>query len=258
MKLILRKLYIVTPVLLAALLAATVRTAADIARIGCLDGSSQSARMTLLTAFKDRLWQLGYAPSQYVINARYANGHDELLPKLAADLVLDKPDVIFTVGPQAASAAARATSTIPIVFVGVGDPVGTGLVPNLAHPPGNVTGVTLLAVELAAKRLDILKEAVPSAARVAVLWNPGSPVNGRELKEAQSGAAALTVSLLPTEIRNAEEIDEAFGAAVRDRADAVFVLSSPITFLNRPRIAGLATKHQLPMIGPHWVVRVEC
>ena len=102
-----------------------------------------------------RLSELGYAPGQYVIDGRYADGDDELLPRLAADLVSDKPDVIFTVGPQAASAAAQATSKIPIIFVGVGDPVGTGLVPNLSRPPGNVTGITLLTVELAAKRLDL-------------------------------------------------------------------------------------------------------
>ena len=221
---------------------------AEILRIGCLDGSSQSARMTLLAAFRDRLRELGYAPNQYVIDGRYADGHDELLPRLAADLVSDKPDVIFTVGPQAASAAAQATSKIPIIFVGVGDPIGTGLVPNLARPPGNITGVTLLAVELAAKRLDLLKAAVPGAARITIMWNPGNPVNGRELKEARNAAAALGVSLLPGEIRNADEIEEAFAVAIRNRADAVFVLSSPITFLNRPRIATLATTHRLPAI----------
>src|SRR6266496_268598 len=189
---------------------------AEILRIGCLDGSSQSARMTLLAAFRDRLRELGYAPNQYVIDGRYADGHDELLPRLAADLVSDKPDVIFTVGPQAASAAAQATSKIPIIFVGVGDPIGTGLVPNLARPPGNITGVTLLAVELAAKRLDLLKAAVPGAARITIMWNPGNPVNGRELKEARNAAAALGVSLLPGEIRNADEIEEAFAVAIRN------------------------------------------
>jgi putative ABC transport system substrate-binding protein len=95
-------------------------------------------------------------------------------------------------------AAARATSTIPIVFVGVGDPVGTGLVPNLSRPPGNVTGITLLAVELAAKRLEILKEAVPRAARVAIIWNPANPVNAREFKEAQAVARRSPLRCSPS------------------------------------------------------------
>jgi putative ABC transport system substrate-binding protein len=110
----------------------------------------------------------------------------------------DKPDVILSVGPPPALAAARATSTIPIVFAGVGDPVGTGLVPNLSRPPGNVTGITLLAVELAAKRLEILKEAVPRAARVASIWNPANPVNAREFKEAQAVARRSPLRCSPS------------------------------------------------------------
>src|SRR6266851_1464137 len=137
--------------LVATPLVAQAQPGARVVRIGYLDGSSPSARTTLLAAFKDGLRDLGYAPSRYVIDSRYAEGYDDRLPELAADLVRDKPDVILAVGPPPALAAARATSTIPIVFV-VGDPVGTGLVPNLSRPPGNVTGITLLAVELAAKR----------------------------------------------------------------------------------------------------------
>ena len=201
-----------------------------------------------MAAFRDRLRELGYDLSQYMIDSRYAEGYDERLPELAADLVRGKPDVIFAVGPPPASAAARATNTIPMIFVGVGDPVGTGLVPSLARPPGNVTGITLLAVELAAKRLQILKEAVPEATRIAILWNPGNAVNGRELKEAQASAAALAVTLLPVELRSPDEFDEAFAATGRNRPDALFVLSSPVTFLNRPRITGFATKRRLPTI----------
>jgi putative ABC transport system substrate-binding protein len=217
-------------------------------RIGYLDGSSPSARTTLVSAFKDRLGELGYAPTQYVIDSRYAEGYDERLPELAADLVQGKPDVIFAVGPPPATAAARATSTIPIVFVGVGDPVGTGLVPTLARPPGNVTGITLLAVELAPKRLEILKQAVPNAARIAILWNPGNPVNARELAEARASIAALAVMLLPVELRRPDDLDKALAAAMRVRPDAVFVLSSPVTFLNRPRITGFMTEHRLPAV----------
>jgi len=148
---------------LAAPLAAEAQQAGRVWRIGHLDGTSPMARAALLTAFKDRLQEMGYAPSQYVLDSRYAEGDDARLAELAADLIRGKPDVIITAGPQPAFAAARATTTIPIVFIGVGDPVGTGLVPSLARPGGNITGVTLVTVELARKRLDLLGDAVPAA-----------------------------------------------------------------------------------------------
>lgn len=116
-------------------LAAEAQQRSGIVRIGYLDGSSPSARTTLIAAFKDGLRDRGYAPDQYVIDPRYAEGYDERLPELAADLLRSKPDVIFAVGPPPALAASKATSTMPVVFVGVGDPVGTGLVPNLAGLP---------------------------------------------------------------------------------------------------------------------------
>jgi putative tryptophan/tyrosine transport system substrate-binding protein len=106
----------------------------------------------------------------------------------------------------------------------------------------------LITIELAGKRLDLLREAVPAAGRIAVLWNPANPVNARELKEAQAGAAALSVTLMPVEIRSSDDLENAFAAASRDRAHAVFVLSSPITFLNRPRVAAAALKQRLPAL----------
>ena len=239
---------VITGGLLAAPLAAEAQPAGKVWRIGHLDGTSPTARALLLTAFKDRLQEIGYAPSQYVVDSRYAEGDDARLAELVADLVRGKPDVIITAGPQPAFAAARATATIPIVFIGVGDPVGTGLVPSLARPGGNITGVTLVTVELARKRLDLLRDAVPAAGRIAVLWNPANPVNARELKEAQAGAAARSVTLVPLEIRSSDDLEDAFAAARRDRAQAVFVLSSPITFLNRPRVAAAALKHHLPAL----------
>jgi putative ABC transport system substrate-binding protein len=234
--------------LLAAQFTASAQQAARVWRIGYLDGSSPSARTTLIDAFKDRLRELGYAQSEYVLDARWAEGYDDRLPNLAAELVRDKPDVIMTVGPQPAFAAAKATKTIPIVFVGVGDPIGTGLVSNLAHPPANVTGVTLLAIELAPKRLETLKQAVPGAMRVAILWNPANPVNQRELEQARVASGPLAMTLIPVEFRSPDELDEAFATAARQKPDAVFVLSSPVTFLNRPRIANFALKQRLPMI----------
>jgi putative ABC transport system substrate-binding protein len=183
-----------------------------------------------------------------VIDARWAEGYDERLPALAAELVRDKPDVIFTVGPLSATAAAKATQSTPIVFVGVGDPVGSGLVASAAKPSGNVTGVTLLAIELAPKRLEVLKQALPTTARVSVLWNPANIVNQRELKEAQAAAGSLGLLLSTAEFRSPEELDNAFVVARGHNPDAVFVLSSPVTFVHRARIADFALKHKLPMI----------
>src|SRR5258708_39896569 len=138
--------------LLAAPLAAEAQPAGKVWRIGHLDGTSPTARALLLTAFKDRLQEIGYAPSQYVVDSRYAEGDDARLAELVADLVRGKPDVIITAGPQPAFAAARATATIPIVFIGVGDPVGTGLVPSPARPGGNITRGTPVNRERARKR----------------------------------------------------------------------------------------------------------
>src|SRR5262245_60934075 len=202
--------------LLAAPLAAEAQQPRRVWRIGHLDGTSPMARAALLAAFKDRLQEVGYAPSQYVVDSRYAEGDDARLADLAAELVRGKPDVIITAGPQPAFAAARATTTIPIVFIGVGDPVGTGLVPNLARPGGNITGVTRVTVELAGKRLELIKEAVPAARRISILWNPANPVNARELKEAQAGATTVSVTLMPVEVRSSDDLDNVFAAASRD------------------------------------------
>jgi len=137
----------------------------------------------LLAAFQQGLGKLGYIEGENLfIERRYAEGLEERLPQLAGELVRFGVDVIFAIGPPQALAAARATSTIPIVFVGGGDPVAIGLVKSLAHPGGNVTGLTLVTVELAGKRIQLLKEVVPSASRVAILWNPNNSINKLELQ----------------------------------------------------------------------------
>jgi putative ABC transport system substrate-binding protein len=159
-------------------------------------------------------------------------------------------DVIFAIGPLQALAAAKATSTIPIVFVGGGDPVGIGLVKSVSRPGGNVTGLTLVAVELAAKRIQLLKEVVPVASRIAVLWNPNNLINRLELDEASRAGGMLGLTLLPVEIRTLEDIEGAFGAMTRAHAEALFILSSPLTFPNRTRLAKLASASGLPALVP--------
>src|SRR5262249_19530410 len=151
--------------------------------------------------------------------------------------------------PTAALAVAKATDRIPIVFVGGGDPVQTGLVKSFAHPGGNVTGLTFVTVELASKRIQLLKEAVPLAKRVAILWNPDNAINQLELKEAATTAEALGLTSVPIEIRVLDDIDGAFVAMTSQGTDRALVLSSPLTFPNRSQIVKSALKARIPTLG---------
>jgi putative tryptophan/tyrosine transport system substrate-binding protein len=183
-------------------LAAYAQQTKRIFKVGHLESGLPSSSPYLLAAFQQGLRKLGYIEGENLfIERRYAEGLEERLPQLAAELVRFGVDVIFAIGPPQALAAAKATSTIPIVFVGGGDPVAIGLVKSLAHPGGNVTGLTLVTVELAAKRIQLLKEVVPAASRVAILWNPNNSINKLELNEARAAGNTLGLSLVPIEIR---------------------------------------------------------
>jgi putative tryptophan/tyrosine transport system substrate-binding protein len=221
-----------------------------IAKIGHLESGFPSSSPNLLAAFRQGLRDLGYVDGQNLfIVSRYGEGKEERLPQLAEELVQYGVDVIFAIGPPQALAAAKATDKIPIVFVGGGDPVQMGLVKSFAHPGGNATGLTFVTVELASKRIQLLKEAIPSATRVAILWNPDNVINRLELKEATSTAEALGLTPLPVEIRVLDDIDGAFAAMASQRADGALVLSSPLTFPNRPRIVAAALKARMPTLG---------
>jgi putative ABC transport system substrate-binding protein len=221
-----------------------------VAKIGHLESGFPSSSPNLLAAFRQGLRDLGYVDGQNIfIVSRYGEGQEDRLPQLAEELVQYGVDVIFAVGPPQAVAAAKATDKIPIVFVGGGDPVQMGLVKSFAHPGGNATGLTFVTVELASKRVQLLKEAAPSAARVAILWNPDNTINKLELKEATSTAEALGLTPLPVEIRVLDDIDGAFAAMTSQHADATLVLSSPLTFPNRARIVAAALKARMPTLG---------
>src|SRR6188472_2982599 len=223
---------------------------ARIAKIGHLESGLPSSSPNLLAAFRQGLRALGYVEGQNLfIVSRFAEGREERLPELAEELVQYAVDVIFAIGPPQALAAARATDRIPIVFVGGGDPVQIGLVKSFAQPGGNVTGLTFVTVELASKRIQLLKEAVPTAKRLAVLWNPNNTINKLELKEATTAAEALGLIPLPIEIRLLEDIDGAFVAMTSQHADAALVLSSPLTFPNRSQIVKAALKARMPTLG---------
>jgi len=239
--------------LLAAPLAAEAQQAAKIARIGWLTNDPAS-NPNPPEAFRQGLRDLGYVEGRnLVIEYRSAEGKLERLPTLAAELVALKVDVIVTVAARHALVAKQATRTLPIVFIGAGDPVTSGLVTSLARPGGNVTGLALLFPELVGKCLELLTQAVPRVSRVAVLWEPGAAGERTEkdyLKAADVAGRALGVRLQVVEARGPADIDRAFSDMTRARAGALFVVSTPMFGSERRRLVDLAAKNRLPTVFP--------
>jgi len=235
--------------LVATPLATEAQQAAKVPRIGYLTGNLASTPHTL-EAFRQGLRDLGYVEGRtVVIEYRDAEGKLERLPALAAELVALKVDVIVVTSTPAALAAKQATRTIPIVLAFVADPVGSGLVTSLARPGGNVTGLSMFALELVGKRLELLTQAVPGVSRVAALWHPGDYGERTEqdmLKEADVAARALGVRLQVVEARGPEDFDRAFSDMTRARAGAVTVQSTNIFLSERRRLVDLAAKNRLP------------
>jgi len=214
--------------LLAAPLATGVQQPPKVPRIGILWTDPRSDRRHYFEAFQQGLRELGYVEGQNIaIEHRSAERKREQLPDLAADLVRLKVDVIITGNTPGALAAKQATRTIPIVMAIAADPVGTGLVASLARPGGNVTGSSTMVPDLAAKRLQLLKEVVPGASRVAVLSNPNVAFSAGVVRETEAAARVLGVQLQLLEIRASEDIDPAFEAAIRGRASALIVVEDP-------------------------------
>jgi putative ABC transport system substrate-binding protein len=238
-------------VLLTAPLAAHAQPATRVYRIGRLSvGSPPSTPPAGLQAFQQGLRDLGYVEGQnLVMEYRYAAGSAERLRELAAELVQLPVDVLVAVGASGTRAAQQATHTIPIVMAGNYDPVGQGFVASLAHPGGNITGVSFLGTELPGKRLELLKETVPQSRRIAVLANPASPGHQPLLHNLTGAAEALGLHLHVVEVRRADELDSAFTAMTQAGADALVVFAEPQLIDSlRGRIAGLATQSRLPAI----------
>jgi putative ABC transport system substrate-binding protein len=181
-----------------------------------------------------------------VIEWRDSEGNTERLGDLAADLVRLKVDVIVAANPAATFAAKGATASIPIVMVNTPDPVQLGLVAGLGRPGGNVTGTTTLSADLSMKQLEFLKEAVPRAVRIALLLNPANPWHSLAAKGAETAARSLVVQLQIVAVRGPEDFDNAFATMTRDHAGAVLVLSDPMTFFHRTRLAELGVRRRLP------------
>jgi putative ABC transport system substrate-binding protein len=223
-------------------------------RIGYLSLLSESNEQRWVAAFRERLRELGYIDGQNaVLEQRYAAGNVRRLSGMAAELVQGKVDVLVAAPAGSALAARNATSTVPIVFMGEPDPVGTRLVASLARPGGNVTGLADAHADLIPKRLELLKQVMPLSARVGALWNPANASTAPQLKTAQAAGRALGLTLVPVEVKGSGpgDIDHAF-AAVRDaRIGGLLVIADPTLGNHRPRIAELAVKHQLPTSGTH-------
>ena len=233
---------------LATPLAAEAQQPYKMARVGYLEFGSAAPGTPHLEAFRRGLRELGWLEGQNIATeVRYAEGRQDRLAEFAADLVRLKVDVIFASATPAALAAKQATTTIPIVIGFVADPVGSGLVPRLARPGGNITGWTHLAgLELNAKRLEILKEAIPEAARIGALWNPANPIHEPSLRVIEAAAQRLKVQLHPKGVQDPHELEGAFSAMAQERLQGLTVPPDGMFLVHRARIIELAAKHRIP------------
>jgi putative ABC transport system substrate-binding protein len=216
-------------------------------RIGVIVASASASGI----AVAPWLAELGYRDGENIqFESRFAAGRDERLPEFAADLVQRRVDVIIASGLPAIRAAREATRTIPIVMIAEGDPVKAGFVASVARPGGNLTGVILLVPELSAKRLEILKAMVPGLKRVAVLWNPADPDKEEDWRAIEIAARTLEIELQSVQVRKREELDGAFDAAIKGRANAMLILSDALVFGQARSITALAQEKRLPAMYP--------
>ena len=221
--------------------AARAQQAGKIPRIGIIDDSP------IWNAFRHGLRDLGYLEGQNIVfDYRYAGGLPDRLAWVAVELVHRPVDLIATFGTPPTLAAKQATTTIPIVMMGVGDPVGSGLVSSLARPGGNITGNTILGPEVAGKRLQLLKEVIPSLSRVVFLWNPDNASHPAQLAELRVAVEALGIKLLPVPVRSSDEFDNAFAAMMRERPDAFLMTNDPFHQLSIGRIIDFLANNRLP------------
>jgi putative tryptophan/tyrosine transport system substrate-binding protein len=244
---------ITAPILCAMLLAlcvfANAQQSAKVPRIGYLTGATPDGQSARIESFRQGLRELGYMEGKnIVIEYRYAEEKRDRLSALAAELVRLKVDVIVTGGGGITRAAKEATNTIPIVMAQDSDPVGNGFVASLARPGGNITGLSNLSPEISGKQLELLKEIIPKLSRVAVL---GTSTNPPQLRELELAAEALNVKLQYLAVLSSRDIETAFRAATKGRADAVLVLPGPIFNSNRTQVAKLAVRSRLPAIYSH-------
>jgi putative tryptophan/tyrosine transport system substrate-binding protein len=219
-------------------------------RIGYIQLATPQEQEQLTRAFEAGLRELGYVPGRnVVIEQRLAHGRQDRLPDLAADLVRLKVDVVVTGANPAIAAMQRATTSIPIVMTTSRDPVGSGFVASLSRPGGNITGFSSDPTpEVQSKRLELLKEALPAASRIGLLWNPLPPGAETYRKITESAAAQLGLTVQSVALRTRDEFEPAFAAMARDRIDALVVLPDPVFYTARAQIVGLVARHRFPAV----------
>src|SRR5438034_4913574 len=241
--------WILATCFLVTALPAEAQQPGKVPRMGFLSPFSPSATAIWLQAFRQGLHDLGWVEGKNIsVEYRYAEGRNDRLPDLAADLVRLNFDIIVTAVTPDALAAKNATRTIPIVMAAAGDPVASGLVESLARPGGNITGLSQMNPDLAGKRLELLKEIVPKLSRVAVLWNPQDQMSTLSWNEIQPPGRSLKVRLHSIEVRNSSDFDRAFEDTTRARVGALAIMPAPVFVVNLKRIADFAVKSRLPSI----------
>jgi len=243
-------LSVIAFVLMVAVAVAEAQQPARVLRIGFLAVTSPSTISARIEAFRQGLREFGYVEGKnIVIEYRYAEGKLDRLPALAAELMHLKVNIIVTASSTPTRATKEVTTTIPIVMANDTDPVDNGFVASLARPGGNITGLTSLAPELSGKRVELLKEIIPKLSRVAVMGTSTNPGNARALKETELAAGAFGVKLQYLDVLSPKDVETAFRAATKGRADAVLLLGSPFFLSHRTQVADLAVNSRLPAIS---------
>jgi putative tryptophan/tyrosine transport system substrate-binding protein len=240
-------IWLLATVLLTTASLAAAQQPTKVPRIGYLGGTSPSANVARIEAFRQGLRELGYVEGRnMIIEWRHAEAKLDRLPALAAELVRLKVDILVTGGPPATRAAKEATVTIPVVMAFDDDPIGNGFVASLARPGGNITGLSSLAPELSGKQLELLKEILPKLSRVAVLGSSTRPGTAQTLKETELAAGVFGVKVLYLDLISPKDIETGFREAREGRADAMLILSSPIFSSQRTQFVDLAAKSRIP------------
>jgi len=239
--------FIITLGILLGSLAAQAEQTGNVYRIGFLGNSTAALEANLVGPFREGLRDLGYVEGRNVlIEYRWAEGKYDRFPALIGELLALKVAVIVTAGTPATLAVKKATTSVPLVMTAVGDPVGTGIVPSLSHPGGNITGLTAISTEMDAKRLELLREVVPSVSYIALLWNAASPLQVLAEKQVQAAAQVLRMRVLSLGVKTEEEIKSALAVMARERPDALLVLADRLLLHHRALIMDFATRHRLP------------
>ena len=225
---------------------------AKIPRIGFMGNSTAALEANVVGSFLDGLRELGYEDNRnIIIEYRWADGNYARFPALVAELIAAKVDVIVTAGTPAVLAVKKATTTVPVVMVAVGDPVGTGLVSSLARPGGNLTGLSSIAPDLEGKRLDILREIMPTLSHVAVFFNSLNTFHDVSVRHANAAAQAMGIKLQWHNICKSEDLDGAFAAIRKERPDALLILADRVFLHNRQRMMDFTAEQRLPNVNPY-------